>query len=130
MWAAFLSWLTGGVLDRILKSVDSAIDNETQRQEIRGRVIQRYVETEAETRQVAMQQRMFWRIWALFAIPVGVWFAAIMADTTLPPFGSWGIPMVPDAIKPYVDSIFYSIFGSGGVVGAAQAIGSAIRGRR
>lgn len=129
MIAAILRWLTGGILDRILRSVDNAIDNDTQREEIRARVIERYVSTAADVKQAAMQNAMFWRIWALFAAPLGMWWAAIMLDTT---FGwiDWGVPMPPAPVLPYVDLIFQSLFGSGAAVGGLQAIASAIRGRR
>lgn len=126
--ATLLGWLTGGTLDRILSSVDSAIDNETERQRIRGEVVSRYVQTAAETKQVAMQSRVFWAVWALFAIPLGLWWALVMLDTALP-FVSWSIPDLPLSVRPWADIIFGGLFGSGATVGAAQAIASAIRGR-
>lgn len=125
----FLGWLSNGPLDRILESVDRNSDNETARQENRGKVIIRYAEIDAETRAAAMQNPWFWRVWALFAAPLGIWFAAIVLDTVWTPH-NFGIPDIPLAIRPYADTIFQSIFGSGAVVGGLQAISAAIRGRR
>jgi hypothetical protein len=124
-----LSWLTNGTLDRILDTVDHKIDNETQRQDIRARAITRFAEIEAEGRAAAMQHAWFWRVWALFAGSLGLWWAAVMLDTALP-FISLSIPDLPPSVRPWADTIITSIFGSGAAVGAAQAIGSAIRGRR
>lgn len=129
MLKTLLSWLTGGVLDRILKTVDSSIDNETERQAIRAKVVQRYVETTAETKQAAMQSRAFWWIWCLFAAPLGFWWALVMIDTALP-FVAWGIPDLPASVRPWANIIFGSLFGSGATLGAAQSIAGAIRGRR
>ena len=93
---------------------------------IRGKVIEKYIETEAANRQVAMQSKIFWRVWALFAIPTGVWWAMVSFDTAFT-FVDWGIPNYPESVQSRVDMIFTSIFGSGGVVAGAQAIGSALR---
>ncbi|WP_420415301.1 hypothetical protein [Roseibium sp.] len=128
MFKAILSWLTGGVLDRLLSSVDHAIDNDTERQAIRAKVVSEYVRTAAETRQTAMQSRVFWWTWALFAVPLGVWWATICLDTVF--LFSGEIDDLPDSVKPYANQIFAAVFGSGAGVASLQAISSAIRGRR
>ena len=116
-------------MNRILETVDHKIDNETSRQDIRAKTIVRYAEIDAETRAAAMQNPWFWRVWAMFATPLGIWFAAIVFDTVWTPH-NFGIPDIPLAIRPYADTIFQSIFGSGAVVGGLQAISAAIRGRK
>lgn len=128
MFKALLSWLTGGVLDRLLSSVDHAVDNETDRQAIRAQVVSEFVRTSAESRQTAMQSRVFWWTWALFAVPLGVWWAAICLDTVF--LFSGEIDDLPDSVKPYANQIFAAVFGSGAGVASLQAISSAIRGRR
>ena len=129
MLSTLLKWLTGGVLDRVLSSVDKSIDNETERQKVRAEVIRRHIELESEGRIAAMQHAWFWRVWALFAVPLGAWWALVMIDTALP-FVTWEIPDLPLSVKPWANTIFQSLFGSGAAVGAAQAIGNAIRGRK
>ncbi len=123
-----LGWLTGGVLDRLLTSVDRSIDNETERQKIRGQVVSDYVRVTAETRQVSMQSRFFWWTWLLFAAPLGFWWALINLDSAL------DLPIVvhdlPETVKPYANQIFNAVFGSGAGVASVQAISNAIRGRR
>lgn len=123
-----LSWLTGGTLDRVLRTVDNAVDNETRREEIKARTVEKYVQTEAETRQAMMQSRTFWAVWALFAAPLGLWWALVMLDTAFT-FVSWGIPDLPASVRPWADTIFGSIFGSGAAVGIAQIVAGAVRKR-
>lgn len=126
---ALLSWLTGGVLDRILGSVDHAVSNETTREEIRANAANRYAETAATDRADARKYRFFWYVWMLFTVPTGLWWALVSLDTALP-WVDWGIPNYPPSVQDKVDLIFASLFGSGGLVASAQAISSAIRGRR
>ena len=125
---SILSWLTGGVLDRLLKSVDHAVDNETERQQIRAQVVSKYVEAAAETRQTAMQSRVFWWTWALFSVPLGFWFAAVCVDSVFQ--FTWNVADLPPAVKPYANQIFAAVFGSGAGVASLQAISNAIRGRK
>lgn len=129
MISTILKWLTGGVLDRVLKSVDSAIDNETERQKVRADAIKTYVQSATEARIAAMQSRAFWYVWLLFAAPLGFWWALVLIDTALV-FVDWGVPDLPLSIRPWADTIFASVFGSGAAVGSIQIIASAIRGRR
>ena len=128
IFTKLLGWLTGGTLDRILSTVDHKIDNETERQKVTAAVVQRYVETESENRQAAMQSRVFWWVWAAFAAPVAFWFGAICIDSVL--LFSGQIADLPPSVKPYATQIFSAIFGSGAAVAGAQAIATAIRGRK
>lgn len=114
---------------RLFKTVDNAVDNETQRQNIRANAIERWAEMAAEERADSRRYRMFWVVWSLFAIPLGLWWALVVCDTFLT-FIALDIPDLPQSIQPKADVIFGSIFGSGGGVAAMQAISSAIRGRR
>ncbi len=123
-----LGWLTGGTLDRVLRTVDNAVDNDTRREEIKARTVEKFVQTEAETRQAMMQSRTFWAVWALFAAPLGTWWALVMFDTAFT-FVSWGIPDLPSSVRPWADTIFGSIFGSGAAVGIAQIVAGAVRRR-
>ena len=127
MWA-FLKLFLAGPFDRIMASVDHAVSNDTTRQDIRAKAISRYAETAAEERADARRYRVFWFIWARFSGSVGLWFAAVTLDTVFD--FEWSISDYPASVKPYVDTIVASIFGSGGLVATGQAIASAIRGRR
>lgn len=124
MILAALKFIFGGFLNRALAKIDS----ETERQRITGEVVSRYIAAEAENRAVAMQSRVFWWVWALFAAPVGIWFGAVCLDSVAGFSGH--IADLPPSVKPYATQIVASIFGSGGAVAGLQAVASAIRGRR
>ena len=126
MW--FVKLLLGGPLDRVLSSLDKSVDNETERQRIAGDIISKYVAADADTRAAAMQSRIFWYVWALFAVPIGFWLGAIAVDSVF--FFSGHIADLPPSVKPYATQIIASIFGSGGAVAGIQAVASAIRGRK
>lgn len=87
-----------------------------------------YQESE-KSRREAMNHPVFWWVWSLFAVPLGIWWALVMTDTFLTSV-AWGIPDLPEAVKPWASTIFGSIFGSGGAVAGIQTIASAIRGRK
>jgi hypothetical protein len=128
MIMGIIKLLTSGPLDRVLSSLDKSIDNETERQRIVGNVVERVAVADADNRAAAMQSRVFWAIWALFAVPVGIWHGAVALDSVF--LFSGHIADLPPSTKPYADQIVVSLFGSGGLVAGAQAIASAIRGRR
>lgn len=127
IWSLLVSFLKGP-LGRILDTVDHRVDSETERQRIVGDVISRYVAADVETRAAAMQSRVFWYVWALFAVPIGFWLGAIAIDSVF--FFSGRIADLPPSVKPYATQIITSIFGSGGAVAGVQAIATAIRGRK
>lgn len=78
----------------------------------------------AETVQAAMGHKPFWLVWSLFAVPLGLWWAAVVLDSIF--LVSGAIPDLPGSIKPWADQIFNSIFLSGGGVAAAQLAAKAI----
>lgn len=122
------SWLAQGPLDRILTSVDKSVDNETDRQKIRAKVIMSDIQTHATLRQASMRQPMFWRVWALFAVPLGLWWVAVITVTVFD-FG-YVVHDLPPSIRPWADRIFDNIFLAGGAVAGSQILASAIVGRR
>lgn len=122
-------WLTGGTLDRVLKTVEHRVDNETERQRIGADLAIEFGRQHIEARANMMQFRVFWFVWGLFAVPLGLWWALVMADTFLPVV-SLRIPDLPSSVKPWADQIFWSVFGSGGGVASVQALSGAIRARR
>ena len=126
MWNLLGIFLGKNPLSRVLDTVDSSIDNETERTKIRAETVQNWTNRQAQVVQTQMQTKMFWRVWALFAVPLGIWWAMVMADTAFSfPFV---VPDLPEAIKPWANQIFNSIFYSGGGVAGAQLLASAVSG--
>lgn len=73
-WAA--SILTGGSLEKILDIVDSKMDNETKREEIKAQVTIKWID--------AQTQLLVGRTWwfqLFFVIPLGMWWTAVILDS-------------------------------------------------
>lgn len=110
MFQAILSWLTGGVLDRILKSVDNSIDNDTKREEVKAEVIKSYLSS-----QVAILTGRGWWFPLLFLVPAGFWFAAVCVYSVLfckacmfPQ--AWTIAALPPPLDQWMGAIVASLF--------------------
>lgn len=108
--APILSWLTGGVLDRILKSVDNSIDNDTKREEVKAEVIKSYLSS-----QVAILTGRGWWFPLLFLVPAGFWFAAVCIYSVLwckacafPQ--TWTIAALPPPLSDWMGAIVASLF--------------------
>lgn len=71
-----LGWLTGGTLDRVLKSVDHRIDNETERDRIKASII----ETQLQAQASLLTGRTWW-FQLFFVVPLGIWFTLVIADS-------------------------------------------------
>lgn len=65
-------WLTAGPLDRILRTIDNRVDNETQREQIKADVISR-----ATDAQVKVLSGPGWWFPLFFIAPAGFWFASV-----------------------------------------------------
>lgn len=121
--SGFRSWL-----DHRAAVADS---QEKTKREVTIRQIDAIMEAQkqaAETQRAAMSHRPFWVVWMLFALPLGVWWAAVVMDTVFLFSGS--IPDLPESIKPWADMIFMSLFGSGAGVAGATLIAKAVATRR
>ena len=72
----FLTWignfLTGGILQRSLDSVDKWVDSQTDREKIKGDIIIEHYRTRADW----MRSGGFW-LMLIFAVPLAFWFGAV-----------------------------------------------------
>lgn len=110
IWAAF-KWLTGGPLNRILSSIDNKVDNTTERERIKGDVIQSFYATRA----AYMQAGGFWLMLA-FAAPLAFWFASVCAYSVFWCQGcafpqEWTIAALPAPLDEWSGGMIVSIFG-------------------
>ena len=103
-------WLTGSTLDRILKSVDSKFDNDTERQRIHASVVEEYAKA-----QVALLSGRGWWFPLLFIAPLGFWFAAVCiysvmwcANCAFPQ--PWSIAALPRPLDEWAGAIIGSLF--------------------
>lgn len=107
-----LGWLAqllgGNVLGRILDTVDKKFDNETERERIKSEVTRSYVTAETDRLKIAAtltaSDKWMSAGRALFIVPTGVYYSAIIADSlwqfdwnvaALPaPYDAWGAAIV------------------------------------
>jgi hypothetical protein len=112
---AIFSWLTGGVLDRVLDTVDRRIDAETTREALKADIIQE-----------AYKQRADWMraggalLTYLFAVPLALHFASVIvygwfwcAQCAFPQ--EWIIAELPEPLDEWAWLIVISIFGVVGI---------------
>ena len=117
--STLLSWFTGGTLDRVLDTVDSRVDNETERQRIRAEVTRAYVSAQASL----LAGRTWW--FQLFFVvlnvlinfwELGLWFTAVVADSIFQ--FTWNVAALPAPLDTWAGWIVSSLF----LVDGAKAV--------
>lgn len=110
IFAAILSWLSSGPLDRIFKTIDTSIDNETERQRVKADLAKSYL-----TAQVSVLTGRGWWFPLLFLIPAGLWFASVCVYSVLwckacifPQ--TWSIAALPPPLNDWMGAIVGSLF--------------------
>lgn len=78
MIRALIGWLTGGVLDRVLKTVDAKIAAETDREALKRDLIVEHYRQRADW----MRAGGFW-LMVMFAGPLAIWWAAVLLYSVL-----------------------------------------------
>ncbi len=108
--AAVLSWLASGPLDRIFKTIDTSIDNETRRQEIKTDAVKAYLSA-----QVSVLTGRGWWFPLLFLAPAGFWFASVCLYSVFfcqrcvwPQ--AWSIASLPPPLDEWMGVIVGSLF--------------------
>jgi len=112
---AVLGWFTGGVLDRILDTVDKRFDNETERERIKGEIVKEYLQ--------AQSHYLSGRAWffpLFFVVPLGVWFAGVclyslfLCRRCIYPV-SWEIAALPSPLNDWAGVIIGGLFIGAGI---------------
>jgi hypothetical protein len=111
MIRALVGWLTGGVLDRLLATVDRRIASETDRERLKADMI---IET-LRTRADYMRAGGFW-LMLIFALPLAFWWASVLIYSVLWCQGcawpqDWTIAALPGRLDEWSGVIIASIFG-------------------
>ena len=111
MIKTILNWLTGGILDRVLSTVDRKIAADTDREKLKSDIIMEHYRQRADW----MRAGGFW-LMLLFAIPLSFWFGVVMvysvfwcAKCAFPQ--SWVIAALPAPLDEWGWLIVVSIFG-------------------
>ena len=111
MIGALLSWLGGGALDRILRTVDAKITAESDRDRIKGEIIQEHLRSRPDF----LRAGGFW-LMLIFALPLAFWWAAVLAYSVLwcrlciwPQ--PWSIAALPSPLDDWAGMIVLALFG-------------------
>lgn len=117
MIPALFKWLTGGALDRILRTVDAKIDAETDREALKADIIKTHYQTRADFMKAGGFVLMM-----LFAAPLAFWFSAVVLYSVLWCQGcaypqAWTVAALPAPLDDWAGGIILSIFGVIGVQG-------------
>jgi hypothetical protein len=115
MIRTILGWLTGGILDRVLATVDKKITADTDREKLKADIIIEHYRQRADW----MRAGGFW-LMLMFAVPLAFWFGAVTvysmlwcAKCAFPQ--SWSIAALPAPLDEWSWMIVVSIFGVIGV---------------
>lgn len=111
MFGALLSWLTGGVLDRVLSTVDKKLDADTDREKLKADIILEHYRSRADW----MRAGGFW-LMLIFAVPLALWWGSVLlysifwcARCAYPQ--TWSIAALPAPLDEWAGLIVMAIFG-------------------
>ena len=115
MLRAVFRFLTGGILGRVLETVDRRIEADTDREKIKGEIIKEHYRTRADW----MRSGGFW-LMLIFAVPLAFWWAAVIIYSVLWCQGcawpqEWSIAALPPPLDEWAGIVVVSIFGVLGV---------------
>ena len=115
MIAALVRWLTGGVLDRALQTVDRKIAADVDREKLKAYLIVEHYRTRADW----MRSGGFW-LMVLFAGPLAFWWGAVLLYSVFwcqrcawPQ--PWSVAALPAPLDEWAGLIVVSIFGVIGI---------------
>lgn len=136
MWAAIINWLTGSLVGQLANAYRVSKEAKTESERIAADKVIKELEAALEAKKIAagvvkegMQHKVFWIPWLIAAVPLSVWFAWGVADSTLNGMMP-DVATLPPQLKEYADIVFANIFYSGAAMGGVQVVASAIRGRK
>ena len=115
MIGRILSFLTGGALDRVLRTVERRIDAQTDREKLKSDLIMEYYRNRADF----MRAGGFWLMF-LFAAPLALWWASVLIYSILWCAGcaypqDWSIAALPRPLDEWAGAVIISIFGVIGI---------------
>lgn len=115
MFGSLISLLTGGVLDRVLDSVDRKFDRDADREKLKADLVKEHLRTRSEW----MRAGGFW-LMMLFALPLAFWHGMVIYDSALGCAdcvwaNDWTVAALPPPLDEWAGLIIISIFGVLGV---------------
>lgn len=115
MIRSIVGWLTGGVLDRVLNTVDKRMAAQTDREKLKADIIKEHYRSRADF----MRAGGFW-LMLIFAGPLAFWWSAVLLYSVFWCAGcvwpqSWSIAALPGPLDEWAGLIVMAIFGVLGV---------------
>ncbi len=116
MWivTAVLNWFTGDTLKSVLETVENSVDNETERQRIKGDVTQEWIRAS-----VARANSKQWWFALFFVVPLGAWFTSVCLysmflckDCIFPQ--TWTVAALPPPLDEWSWAIIVAVCGVAG----------------
>lgn len=110
MLKLLFGWLTGSTLDRILATVDSKFDNDTERARVHASIVEQYAKA-----QVSLLSGRGWWFPLFFILPLGLWFGAVCLYSVLWCAGcafpqEWTVAALPRPLDEWAGAIIGSLF--------------------
>lgn len=98
------SVFVGGSLEKILDVIDSKMDNETQREEIKAEVTKKWIDAQANL----LVGRTWW-FQLFFVLPLGVYWSALLWVSAFPMLG-WTVHALPGPYYEWAAAIITALF--------------------
>ena len=110
-----INLLSGGLLDRVLDTVDRRVDAATDREAIKGEIIK-----DAYANRTGFMQAGGFALMLLFAVPLAFWFGAVCVYSVFWCAGCaypqpWTVAALPAPLDAWAGLIITAIFGVLGV---------------
>jgi len=111
MLAFLAKLLGGGLIDRVLDTVDRRIENEANRDKIKGDLLKTHMESREGFMRAGGSLLML-----LFAVPLAFWFSAVVVYSVFWCAGcaypqEWTIAALPSPLDEWAGLIIIAIFG-------------------
>ena len=127
---AILSFLlklgAGGLVDRTLRYMEKKAELENGREKIRAEVTVEHIRAAvqeirimAELEKQKLGNPMFWIFLAVFILPFGAWWTAVILDTIFL-FPNWSVGELPPQLAPWAGRIIAWLFFTGGTLTAIR----------
>lgn len=119
MWAVgkwLVSFLTGGSLEKILDIINTKMDNDVRREELKAEVTETWIKAQASL----LVGRTWW-FQLFFVIPLGIWWTSVILDSIIlkDAFGhvTYALPAPLDSWAGWIISALFVVDGSKAVLG-------------
>lgn len=102
-WIA--SFVTGGSLGKILDLIDSKMDNDVKKEELKAEVTETWIKAQAQL----LVGRTWW-FQLFFVIPLGVWWTSVILDSIMYQYWAHRTAALPEPLDSWAGWIISALF--------------------